>query len=71
MKKGLTWETTYNLARNRDRGKVISLYQQIHRSLNSLKLELNLAARLAKKAEARIIFMLGSKERLGRFHRCC
>ncbi|XVF30486.1 hypothetical protein REPUB_Repub16aG0062100 [Reevesia pubescens] len=61
MAKGLIWATAEDLARNR--GKVISLYRQILRSLNSPKLELSLAARLAKKAEARAIFMLGSEER--------
>ncbi|KAI9195038.1 hypothetical protein LWI28_011071 [Acer negundo] len=44
------------------RAQVLSLYRQILRSLNSPKLELSLAARLAKKAEARAIFMLGSEE---------
>ncbi|KAK1587547.1 hypothetical protein Q3G72_014080 [Acer saccharum] len=44
------------------RARVLSLYRQILRSLNSPKLELSLAARLAKKAEARAIFMLGSEE---------
>ncbi|GFP87586.1 hypothetical protein PHJA_000902300 [Phtheirospermum japonicum] len=47
----------------RNRGKVLSLYRQILRSLNSPNLPLNLEARLAKKAEARAVFMLGSKER--------
>ncbi|XVF56574.1 hypothetical protein PTKIN_Ptkin06aG0132100 [Pterospermum kingtungense] len=61
MGKGLIWATAEDLARNR--GKVISLYRQILRSLNSPKLELSLAARLAKKAEARAIFMLGAEER--------
>ncbi|KAI3885613.1 hypothetical protein MKW92_004384 [Papaver armeniacum] len=35
---------------------------QILRSLNSPKLPMNLAARLAKKGEARSIFMLGAEE---------
>ncbi|GMI63483.1 hypothetical protein like AT1G65032 [Hibiscus trionum] len=61
MKKGLIWATADDLARNR--GKVIWLYRQILRSLNSPELKLNLASRLAKKAEARAIFMLGSEER--------
>ncbi|WRX29448.1 hypothetical protein QQP08_021935 [Theobroma cacao] len=60
MAKGLIWATAEDLARNR--GKVVSLYRQILRSLNSPILELSLAARLAKKAEARAIFMLGSEE---------
>lgn len=61
MAKGMIWATAEDLARNR--GKVISLYRQILRSLNSPKLELSLAARLAKKAEARAIFMLGAEQR--------
>ncbi|KAL2544160.1 uncharacterized protein Fot_13393 [Forsythia ovata] len=61
MAKGLIWATTEDLARNR--GRVLSLYRQILRSLNSPDLPLNLAARLAKKAEVRAIFMLGSEER--------
>ncbi|KAJ7978979.1 Complex 1 LYR protein [Quillaja saponaria] len=39
------------------------LYRQILRSLNSSNLPLNLAARLAKKAEVRAIFMLASEDR--------
>ncbi|KAL5799121.1 hypothetical protein ACOSQ2_003941 [Xanthoceras sorbifolium] len=61
MAKGLIWATAEDLAQNRER--VISLYRQILRSLNSPKLSLNLAARLAKKAEVRAIFMLASEER--------
>ncbi|KAK9114585.1 hypothetical protein Syun_021382 [Stephania yunnanensis] len=61
MAKGLLWATAEDLAKNR--GRVISLYRQILRSLNSPQLDLTLAARLAKKAEARVIFMLGSEER--------
>ncbi|XP_062156974.1 uncharacterized protein LOC133864605 [Alnus glutinosa] len=61
MAKGLIWATAEDLARNR--GRVLSLYRQILRSLNSPNLALTLAARLAKKAEARAIFMLGSEER--------
>ncbi|OMP06030.1 Complex 1 LYR protein [Corchorus capsularis] len=61
MAKGLIWATAEDLARNRAR--VLSLYRQILRSLNSPKLELSLATRLAKKAEARAIFMVGSEER--------
>ncbi|KDP27365.1 hypothetical protein JCGZ_20189 [Jatropha curcas] len=61
MAKGLIWATAEDLARNR--GRVLSLYRQILRSLNSPSLPLNLAARLAKKAEVRAIFMLASEER--------
>ncbi|KAK1400552.1 hypothetical protein POM88_000157 [Heracleum sosnowskyi] len=43
------WATTEDLARNR--GRVLSLYLQLLRSLNSPNLPLNLAARLHKKAE--------------------
>ncbi|CAK9144828.1 unnamed protein product [Ilex paraguariensis] len=60
MGKGLIWATAEDLARNR--GQVLSLYRQILRSLNSPGLPLNLAARLAKKAEVRAIFMLGAEE---------
>ncbi|RZC44171.1 hypothetical protein C5167_037122 [Papaver somniferum] len=60
MAKGLIWATTKDLAKNR--GRVLSLYRQILRSLDSPKLPMNLAARLAKKAEARAIFMLGAEE---------
>ncbi|KAK1400437.1 DNA repair protein like [Heracleum sosnowskyi] len=58
---GLIWATAEDLARNR--GRVLSLYLQLLRSLNSLNLPLNLAARLHKKAEVRAIFMLTSEER--------
>ncbi|XP_008218987.1 PREDICTED: uncharacterized protein LOC103319253 [Prunus mume] len=61
MGKGLIWATAEDLARNR--GRVLSLYRQILRSLNSPDLPLNLAARLAKKAEARAIFIVASEER--------
>ncbi|KAL2543883.1 Uncharacterized protein Fot_13116 [Forsythia ovata] len=61
MTKGLVWATSEDLARNR--GRVISLYRQILRSLNSPDLPLNLATRLAKKAKVRAIFMLGLEER--------
>lgn len=61
MAKGLIWATAEDLARNR--GRVLSLYRQILRSLNSPALPLNLAARLAKKAEVRVMFMLGAEER--------
>lgn len=58
--KGLIWATAVDSTHQK---RVLSLYRQILRSLNSPKLELSLAARLAKKAEARAIFMLGSEER--------
>ncbi|KAI5647628.1 hypothetical protein M9H77_33633 [Catharanthus roseus] len=61
MAQGIIWATAEDLARNR--GKVILLYRQILRALNSPALPLNLAARLSKKAEVRAIFMLGSEER--------
>lgn len=61
MAKGLVWATAEDLARNR--GRVLSLYRQILRSLNSPDIPLNLAARLAKKAEVRATFLLGSEER--------
>ncbi|CAI9757863.1 unnamed protein product [Fraxinus pennsylvanica] len=61
MAKGLVWATAEDLARNR--GRVLSLYRQILRGLNSPDIPLNLAARLAKKAEVRAIFLLGSEER--------
>ncbi|KAL0441928.1 UNVERIFIED_CONTAM: hypothetical protein Sradi_0131700 [Sesamum radiatum] len=56
MAKGLIWATAEDMARNR--GRVLSLYRQILRSLNSPELPLNLAARLARKAEARAIFLV-------------
>lgn len=59
--KGIVWATAEDLARNR--GRVISLYRQILRSLNSPNLPLSFAARLAKKAEVRGIFLLASEER--------
>ncbi|VFQ75858.1 unnamed protein product [Cuscuta campestris] len=61
MGKSMIWVTAEEMARNR--GKVLSLYRQILRSLNSPILPLNLAARLQKKAEARTIFLLGAEER--------
>lgn len=60
-KGGLIWATTEDLLKNR--GRVLSLYRQILRSLNSPDLPLTLAARLSKKAEAKAIFMLGAEER--------
>lgn len=60
MTGGLIWATAEDLAKNR--GRVLSLYRQILRSLNSPALPLNLAARLQKKAEVRAMFMLGSEE---------
>ncbi|XP_031276483.1 uncharacterized protein LOC116134947 [Pistacia vera] len=59
--KGFIWATAEDMAKNR--GRVLSLYRELLRSLNSPKLELSLAARLSKKAGARAIFMLGSEER--------
>ncbi|XP_017701972.1 uncharacterized protein LOC103722360 isoform X2 [Phoenix dactylifera] len=60
MAKGVIWATAEDLARNQ--GKVLSLYRQILRSLNSPDLPLTPAARLAKKAEVRTIFLFGSEE---------
>ena len=60
MAKGLIQATAEDLARNR--GQILSLYCQILRSINSPKLPLTFAARLAKKAEVCAIFMLASKE---------
>ncbi|XP_063940523.1 uncharacterized protein LOC108201240 [Daucus carota subsp. sativus] len=57
----LIWATAEDLARNK--GRVLSLYRQILRSLNSPNLPLNLAARLSKKAEVRAIFMVAAEER--------
>ncbi|KAJ8573476.1 hypothetical protein K7X08_009987 [Anisodus acutangulus] len=51
MTRGLIWATAEDLAKNR--GRVLSLYRQILRSLNSPALPLNLAARPQKKAEAK------------------
>ncbi|KAI3907653.1 hypothetical protein MKW98_016297 [Papaver atlanticum] len=59
MSKGLIWATTEDMARNR--GRVLSLYCQILRCLNSPKPPMNLAARLAKKTESRAIFMMGAE----------
>ncbi|XP_030497734.2 uncharacterized protein LOC115713387 [Cannabis sativa] len=61
MAKGLIWATAEDLARNK--GRVLSLYRQILRSLNSPELPLTWAARLSKKAEARSIFLVASEER--------
>lgn len=61
MAKGLIWATADDLARNR--GRVLSLYRQLLRSLNSPKLPLSFAARLSKKAEVRAIFFVASEER--------
>ncbi|CAL5382487.1 unnamed protein product [Camellia sinensis] len=60
MANGLIWATTVDLARNSER--ILSLYRQLLRRLNSPDLLLNLAARQAKKAEVRAIFMLASEE---------
>ncbi|KAI4311830.1 hypothetical protein MLD38_036692 [Melastoma candidum] len=61
MARGLIWATAEDIAANR--GKVVSIYRQLLRSLNSPDLPLTLAARLAKKAELRAIFMLAAEER--------
>ncbi|PKA58850.1 hypothetical protein AXF42_Ash000943 [Apostasia shenzhenica] len=61
MAKGLIWATVEDMARSR--GKVLSLYRQILRALNSPDLPLTHAARLSKKAEVRAIFIFGSEER--------
>ncbi|PKU61883.1 hypothetical protein MA16_Dca029200 [Dendrobium catenatum] len=61
MANGLIWATAEDLVRNR--GKVLYLYRQILRSLNSSDLPLTYAARLSKKAEVRTIFIFGSEER--------
>lgn len=61
MAKGLIWATAEDLARNR--GRILSLYRQLSRSLNSPDLPLNWAARMAKKAEVRAIFIVASEER--------
>ncbi|KAG4390404.1 hypothetical protein GLYMA_06G291500v4 [Glycine max] len=58
---GRIWSTAEDLGRNRAR--VLSLYRQILRGLNSPELRLGFAARLAKKAEARAMFWVGSDER--------
>ncbi|KAG5627222.1 hypothetical protein H5410_012440 [Solanum commersonii] len=60
MRGGLIWATAEDLAKNR--GRVLSLYRQILRSLNSPALPFSLAVRLQKKAEVRAMFMLGSEE---------
>ncbi|KAM7472395.1 hypothetical protein LguiA_010578 [Lonicera macranthoides] len=61
MAKGLIWATAEDLARNR--GRILSLYRQLLRSLNSPDLPLNWAARMARKAEVRAIFIVASEER--------
>ena len=61
MGRSVIWATAEDLAKNR--GRVLSLYHQILRNLNSPKLPLTFAARLAKKAEARAMFWVGSEER--------
>ncbi|KAL0004192.1 hypothetical protein SO802_011753 [Lithocarpus litseifolius] len=60
MAKALIQATAEDLARNR--GQVLSLYRQILRSINSPKLPVAFAARLARKADFRAIFMLASEE---------
>ncbi|GMN61535.1 hypothetical protein TIFTF001_030634 [Ficus carica] len=61
MGKGVIWARAEDLARNR--GRVLSLYRQLLRSLNSRELPLTWAARLSKKAEVRAIFSVASEER--------
>ncbi|MED6145775.1 hypothetical protein PIB30_028385 [Stylosanthes scabra] len=61
MGSGLIWATAEDLAKNR--GRVLLLYRQILRSLNSPKLPLSFPARLARKAEVRAMFWVGSDER--------
>lgn len=61
MAKGLIWATTEDLAKTQP--VVLSVYRQILRSLNSSDLPLTYAARLAKKAEVRTMFLFGSAER--------
>ncbi|KAJ3695390.1 hypothetical protein LUZ60_000767 [Juncus effusus] len=61
MSRGLIWATTDDLAKNKP--IVLSLYRQILRSLNSPDLPLTHAARLAKKAEVRSIFIFGAEEK--------
>ncbi|KAL1206965.1 hypothetical protein V5N11_005589 [Cardamine amara subsp. amara] len=56
----LIWLTAEEAAKNR--GKVLSLYRQLLRSINSPKLQLSYASRLAKKAEVKTIFLFGSEE---------
>ncbi|KAI3901344.1 hypothetical protein MKW92_024659 [Papaver armeniacum] len=60
MVKGLLWATAEDSARNR--GRVLPQCRQILKSLDSLKLLMNLATRLAKKAEDRAMLMLGAEE---------
>ncbi|XP_042457705.1 uncharacterized protein LOC122041903 [Zingiber officinale] len=61
MGTGFLWATAEDLAKNR--GRVLSLYRQLLRCLNSPELPLTHAARLAKKAEVRSIFLFGAEER--------
>nr|KYP44540.1 hypothetical protein KK1_033940 [Cajanus cajan] len=61
---GRVWATAEDLGRNRAR--VLSLYRQIllvNLISSSRELPLSFAARLAKKAEVRAIFWVGSDER--------
>uniref|UniRef100_A0A0E0GBM1 LYR motif containing domain-containing protein n=1 Tax=Oryza nivara TaxID=4536 RepID=A0A0E0GBM1_ORYNI len=58
---GMIWATAEDLARSRP--VVLSLYRQILRALNSPALPLGHAARLAKKAECRAIFIFAAEER--------
>ncbi|XP_074582316.1 uncharacterized protein LOC141838673 [Curcuma longa] len=61
MGTGFLWATAEDLAKNR--GRVLSLYRQFLRCLNSPELPLTHAARLAKKSEVRSIFLFGAEER--------
>lgn len=58
---GMLWMAAEEMAANR--GRVLSLYRQILRALNGPDLPLGYAARLAKKAELRTIFIAASHER--------
>ncbi|XP_078440466.1 COMPLEX 1 LYR-like protein [Wolffia australiana] len=62
MAGGLIFATAEDLAKNRAR--VLSLYRQILRHIDSPDLPIGgLAARLTKKAEVRTMFLFGSEER--------
>ncbi|XP_050276731.1 uncharacterized protein LOC126718524 isoform X1 [Quercus robur] len=69
MAKGLIQATAEDLARNR--GQVLSLYRQIFRSINSPKLPLTFAARLAKKAEGQLLCWSKSYLEGSRYGRAC
>uniref|UniRef100_A0A0E0DIL9 LYR motif containing domain-containing protein n=1 Tax=Oryza meridionalis TaxID=40149 RepID=A0A0E0DIL9_9ORYZ len=62
MGVGMIWAAAEDLARSRP--VVLSLYRRILRALNSPELPpLGHAARLAKKAECRAVFVFGAEER--------